>query len=67
MLHTPKGDVVTRDLVRSALKAWKRTEALGRHPLASLHTVAARHRAVGYPDTAIGHGWGMARCATRGH
>lgn len=48
--------MLSRKSVRNALQDWKRTEALGQHPLADLPIVAARRVAAGYPDTPIGRG-----------
>lgn len=48
--------MLTRKSVRSALHTWKRTEALGQHPLASLSIVETRRGAAGYPATPVGRG-----------
>lgn len=48
--------MLTRKSIRAALQVWKRTEALGQHPLAGLAIVEARRAAAGYPDTCMGHG-----------
>lgn len=48
--------MITRKSIRDALRVWKRTDALGQHPLAASCLVEVRRIATGYPNTPLGRG-----------
>jgi tetratricopeptide (TPR) repeat protein len=49
-------DVLNEKALRRAFRDWDLLKALGKHPLADLGIVQARHRQAGYTQTAAGRG-----------
>jgi len=55
-LDQPSPDVLNEKALRRAFRDWDLLKALGKHPLADLGIVRARHQQAGYTQTAAGRG-----------